>query len=113
MGGSTTASAASALPPDVVSLAALATGWLAGQAVNKLLKRAGWSKARRRVVPLVAAVVGAATQSAIEAAVGGGGWRAAVMGALAGGSAVAVHELTGPKPDPAEAEIKAETAAKP
>lgn len=86
------------MTPDVISMASLAAGWFAGRLANHLMKQAGWSKARRRAVPLIAAVVGAATQSAIEAAVGGGGWHSVVMGALAGGSAVAVHELAGPKP---------------
>lgn len=83
---------------DLISLLSLGAAWLAARGANAVLRRAGWSKSRRRVVPMVAAITGAATSSALQAAQGGAGWHDMIVGALAGASAVAVHELAGPKP---------------
>lgn len=90
------------MTPDMLSPLSTVTGWLAARLVLSYAKSHDWTTEQKRVVPLVALVVGAIVQSGGASLLGGGSIRDVFVGAAYGALAVAAHEITRtpPRSDP-------------
>lgn len=83
---------------DLLPALATVTGWLAARLLLAYAKRRAWTDDQKRVVPLVALLVGAAVQGGGAALLGGGTVGDVLAGAASGALAVAAHEITRTRP---------------
>lgn len=86
------------MPPTLLDPLLLSTvgAWLVGALLHAIAVRRRWSRSKRRIIPRVAIIAGAALGYGVAVLAGGGTARDAVLGALGGAAAIAYREA-GPR----------------